>query len=264
MILILLSGISGVLALYCLAPRHRWQLLISDTPSANKTLPAWGWLVPTTAIYWVILPKARVWIVVVAALAATGAWLVTSIRKERKIAARRAKTARLCGSLAALLSAGDLPDRALDRLVEDHPELVDVVHARDIGGDVAEALARLGAQPGSEGLAAMSRAWALSHSTGAPLAPAVIGVADGIRQRRSLEQTVSAELASARSSGRLMAGLPLIGIAMGFTTGGDPINFLISNPIGQICLGAAVVLVCAGLLWTSRLGVGIETGNSDG
>ena len=155
------------------------------------------------------------------------------------------------------LAAGDLPDRALDRLVEDHSYLADVVHTREIGGDGAASLRALGQQPGREGLTTLGRAWALSQTTGAPLAPAVITVADQLRQGRGLEQTVTAELSAARSTGRMMAALPLVGLAMGFTTGGDPLEFLMTSWAGHLCLGGAVVLVCIGLMWTSRLGAGL-------
>ena len=68
------------------------------------------------------------------------------------------------------------------------------------------------------------------------------------------ERLVAGELAAPRATGKLLAGLPLLGIAMGYLTGGDPVDFLINQPLGRIALAAAICLVCAGLVWTTLLG----------
>ena len=56
-----------------------------------------------------------------------------------------------------------------------------------------------------------------------------------------------------RATGRLLTALPLLGIGMGFVSGGDPVAFLTTTMIGKACLVGAVVLVCAGLVWTELL-----------
>lgn len=253
--MVLLAGLAAAITGICLIPGDRRGILRPRMQRMSRHLPGWAWVLVAAGMCWWMLPGLRVWIIIAMVSTATGVWLVSTMRRERLIGARRAETARMCGALAAQLAAGDLPDRALGRLTEDHPDLADVVHTRDIGGDVAAAWGRLGEQPGREGLVTLGRAWTLSRTTGAPLSPAVITVADHLRQARTLEQTVSAELSSARSSGRMMAGLPVIGLAMGFTTGGDPLHFLTTSWIGHLCLAGAAVLVCIGLVWTTRLGV---------
>ena len=47
-----------------------------------------------------------------------------------------------------------------------------------------------------------------------------------------------------------MAGLPVVGVAMGYGFGGDPLPFLTPNLFRELCLLSAAVLPAAGLLWT--------------
>ena len=89
--------------------------------------------------------------------------------------------------------------------------------------------------------------------TGAPIADAANRVADGLRSDAAAERLVEAELAAPRASGRMLAALPALGIALGYVSGGDPIAFLSGTWVGQLCLAAAVCLVCAGLVWTTLL-----------
>lgn len=57
----------------------------------------------------------------------------------------------------------------------------------------------------------------------------------------------------ARLTGRLLCALPAAGIVMGFLAGGNPISFLTATTAGTVCLAAAVVLACTGLVWTELL-----------
>jgi tight adherence protein B len=64
---------------------------------------------------------------------------------------------------------------------------------------------------------------------------------------------VSAELAAPRSTGKLMAALPLVGVGLGYLLGGRPLEWLVAGPPGWACLLLGLLLAAAGVLWIERL-----------
>lgn len=249
-------AIACLIALRCVLPTPSATWMLTDAkPGKSLSIP--GWLVPLVALgvcVVVLNPRVLVGVVPAGVVMLTMRWITRKVHATRRITRARAETARICTALSAQLQVGDIAEVALRRVAADHRMLDEVVATSQIGGSVPDALRELGTRPGCEGFASMGRAWALSQATGAPLASAVQTVADGVREQRGVERTVDAELASAKASGQLMAALPLAGVFMGFTTGGNPLRFLATTLVGQLCLGAAVMLVCLGLVWTMSVG----------
>jgi tight adherence protein B len=64
---------------------------------------------------------------------------------------------------------------------------------------------------------------------------------------------VTAALAGPRSTGTLLAVLPLLGIGLGAGMGAHPITVLLGQPRGQLALAVGVVLEALGVRWTSRI-----------
>jgi tight adherence protein B len=60
-------------------------------------------------------------------------------------------------------------------------------------------------------------------------------------------------LSAPRATSRLLAVLPLAGLALGYGFGGDPVGFLAGSAPGQLSLVVGVALGCAGVLWTERI-----------
>jgi tight adherence protein B len=54
----------------------------------------------------------------------------------------------------------------------------------------------------------------------------------------------------------LLAGLPVGGIALGYTIGVDPLHVLLHTPLGAACVGGTLVLQVGGLAWADRLARG--------
>jgi tight adherence protein B len=120
------------------------------------------------------------------------------------------------------------------------------------GADLASALGThdLHAVPGLLPLAACCR---LSAETGASLGAALDELAGSLREELRLAEEVGAQLAGPRSTVRLLAGLPLLALLLGWVMGTDPFSFLLGSLPGLVCLVAAIALECAGLAWTRRL-----------
>ncbi|GAB2590667.1 type II secretion system F family protein [Microlunatus antarcticus] len=173
----------------------------------------------------------------------------------RDRAARRAQTevARACGVLASYVRVGQVPADALVLVAADCPVLAEAAAVQRIGGDVPDALRAHAGRPGHGGLLDLARAWQVSSSTGAPMAPALEEVASGLASDESLRSVVSAELAAPRSTGKVMAVLPLVGIALGYLLGGRPLEWLVAAPVGWACLLVGLLLAAGGVLWIERL-----------
>lgn len=240
------------------APGGRVVALFNEAGPRERGGPPgwlrWGWMVGLGLVVGLVAPRLLVWLVPGLVAVACAVWLITQARDERERHARADEVVQACQALAAQLRAGDIPARALSRVALDSPLLAPVAATQAIGGDVPAALHAVSERPGCGGLAALGRAWQLCQQTGAPVARAAKQVAESLHADASAERLVAGELAAPRASGRMLAALPLMGIGMGFVGGGDPIRFLTTTLPGQICLAAAVCLVCAGLVWTTLLG----------
>ena len=186
-------------------------------------------------------------------LTATVGWLLTRGLAERRGQVNERLVVRACTMIAGQLDAGEIPAQALVTTAQDVPLLAPAAGAVQVGGDVATELQRLARQPGCKGLQWVARGWRLCERTGMPLSPVMRHVADTMRQQGDVRDQRRAELATAKSTGRLLAALPAVGIAMGFFVNADPLTFLANSLPGQVCLVAAATLICVGLIWTNHL-----------
>lgn len=205
-------------------------------------------------VVWVLVPAGLVWAVPAMVVSGTIGWLVVGARAEKRRHDNAAEVVQACLAVAAQLRVGDIAAVALARVAADSPLLAPVAATQVIGGDVPAALRAVAVRPGCAGLASLARSWQLCQLTGAPIAAAATRVAEGLRAEAAAERLVAAELAAPRASGRLLALLPVLGVGLGFVAGGNPVEFLLGTFGGQICLVAAISLVCAGMVWTTRLG----------
>lgn len=183
--------------------------------------------------------------------------LRSSRRRAAEERSRRRETIELCYALAVELRAGRTPAGALGRAVEvDGPEsgaeLAAVVAATRTG-DVADALWEAGKAPGARGLRRLSACWRVGSGAGAGFALAVERLAGALRAEEQHRQEVAAQLAGPRSTMRLLAMLPLVGLLMSTAMGLRPLGFLFGTPYGLTCLAAGTALDIAGVAWTRKL-----------
>jgi tight adherence protein B len=186
----------------------------------------------------------------VAAFLGTRSWL--SARVGRGGDARLRSLADGLGALAADLRSG--------RSLEAATGAAAAACADDAcGRDLTRALRAPASLAGSQdpvladALPRIAAAVRLSGRTGCSLAAIAGAVEDDLRARHRMRLELRAATAAPRASAALLAGLPVLGLAMGHGIGADPWGVLTGTGVGQVLLVAGVGLEAVGLAWSRRL-----------
>ncbi|MFF3910912.1 type II secretion system F family protein [Streptomyces sp. NPDC001848] len=200
------------------------------------------------------------------AAGAVGVPVVRRVRRAREAA--RAREARgeaviaLCGALAGEVRAGRQPGEALLRAARDSGGLGEaqaaVLAAARFGGDVPGSLADAARQPGADGLSGLAACWRVAVDRGAGLAAGLDRLEAALRAERDQRADLRAQLAGARSTAVLLAGLPVLGLLLGTALGAHPLHVLLHTGAGLACLVVGGVLEGAGLWWALRIVRGAE------
>lgn len=213
------------------AARERWPAIVA---APRRTVAAAAALAGLLALLWQG-PVAGLCAAVYAALA-TGAVLDRAARRADE-AGRRQLEASLA-ALAADLRAGAHPPDA-------------IFHAGFLASPGTPATLRAAA--GSEPVRRLAAAWEVAEATGAGLAAVLDRLEADLAATRRRRARMAAEAAGASMTARLLAGLPLAGVAMGYALSADPLQMLLHTPAGAACCLAAVTLQAAGLRWSRRI-----------
>lgn len=184
--------------------------------------------------------------------------LTAGARLRGARAARQRRVVALCDGLAAELRGGLPMTTAVRRCCASDPELAAVVSAAELGGDIAGALRLAARRPGAEGLRAVAAAWDVGGSSGAALASVLDRVARGLRDDADARAEVQAALGPPRATAKMLAALPVMGLALGASIGAHPVAFLLGTSWGLACLSAGVLLALLGLWWVERLATAAE------
>ncbi|MGW2824432.1 type II secretion system F family protein [Streptomyces sp. NPDC001443] len=168
----------------------------------------------------------------------------------------------LCGTLAGEVRAGRQPGEALMRAARDCEGLGDaqaaVLAAARFGGDVPTVLAAAARQPGAEGLLGLAACWRVAVDRGAGLAAGLDRIERALRAERDQRADLRAQLAGARSTAVMLAGLPALGLLLGGALGADPLHVLLHTGAGLGCLLAGALLEGVGMWWALRIVRGAE------
>lgn len=177
--------------------------------------------------------------------------------------ARRADSWRrasieLCQSLSAELAAGRTPGEALTRAITavDFPDpdaLRPAIAAARDGGDVSAALTTAAPAQGGEGLRRLAACWDVSVTVGAGMSALVERVGSTLRAAQAHRQDVAAQLAGPRTTARMLAALPALGLLMAGALNMHPLDFLFGGIPGLLCLLTGTALDACGLWWTNRM-----------
>ncbi len=186
--------------------------------------------------------------------------IIDNSRRRRERARRRAAVVELCDALAAELDAGLPAAQAAERACASWDELRDVVNSARLGDDLAAALRRQGAAlPGAEGLRSVAAAWEVAGRSGAALVVVLSRVAASLRSDEEARDEVTAALGPPRATAKMLALLPLFGLALGLSMGADPLGFLLGSTAGLFCLAAGCGLALAGVWWVEQLASAVES-----
>ncbi|MGC5034086.1 type II secretion system F family protein [Streptomyces sp. DT190] len=186
--------------------------------------------------------------------------LASRARRDREV--RADAVIALCGALAGEVRAGRQPGEALLRAARDCGGLAEtratVLAAARFGGDVPDALATAARQPGAEGLRGLAACWRVAVDQGAGLAAGLDRLATALRAERDQRSDLRAQLAGARATAVMLAGLPALGLLIGTTLGADPLHVLLHTPAGLGCLLVGGALEASGVWWVLRIVRGAE------
>ncbi|MFD3731685.1 type II secretion system F family protein [Streptomyces sp. NPDC058632] len=260
------------------AGARRARLLLADggplgsgPPGWPRAIRAWGHIRGRLrAEWWALAAGAALALLGASVLPlVAGAGGVPLLRRVRLAAGeRRARERRgdavvaLCGALAGEVRAGRQPAEALSPAARDSGGLGDaqaaVLAAARFGGDVPEGLAVAARQPGAEGLRGLAACWRVAVDQGAGLAAGLDRLEAALRAERDQRGDLRAQLAGARATAVMLAGLPALGLGLGAALGADPLHILLHTPSGLGCLVAGGVLEGLGLWWVLRIMRGAE------
>jgi tight adherence protein B len=168
----------------------------------------------------------------------------------------------LCAVLAGEVRAGRQPGEALRHAAQDSGGLggarAAVLAAARFGGDVPGALTEAARGPGAEGLLGLAACWRVAVDRGAGLAAGLDRLEAALRAERDQRADLRAQLAGARSTAVMLAGLPVLGLLLGTALGADPLHVVLHTGPGLMCLLIGAVLEAAGLWWALRIVRGAE------
>jgi tight adherence protein B len=195
------------------------------------------------------------------ALAALTGWARRlGFRRVRELRQIRTAVVDLCRAMAAELRAGRASADAFAAAAQAGPTWLSTVlqpavavSRRGDSGDLADAVARVAASPGCDGLRAVVACWRVASASGAALAPAIDRVADALQDEIDLGREVTSIMAGPRATLQVLAGLPIIGLLLGTAIGARPIDFLFRSAPGVGCVLGAAVLDALGVAWARRI-----------
>lgn len=254
--LLLVQSSGGRLRRLHAGHRHRKAPAAKRLPAALGVLRTRPWL----AVCMAALAAAALAGPIAAALAAVATTLLArtlaASRSARAKADAQSAASRSIAGLAAELRAGRSPTEALEAVAGTAAESVagplrSAARASRLGADPAAAL---GEQAGEvPAMGQLAACWHVASRTGAGLADVADALAADLRAAQHRRGELAVEVASARASARLLACLPLVGLALGASLGARPLHFLLHTRLGAGVLAVGLLFEVAGLVWTDRL-----------
>ena len=149
------------------------------------------------------------------------------------------------------------------------PALSDAAGAADLPEPLATDLARVIERAGERGLGPALEMWAgecplpavaaaagaleVAVTAGGPAAPALEGLAAGLRDRHDAAAEVSALSAQARLSAIVVGAAPVMSLALSLLADRRVAPTLVGTAPGRSCLLAGVVLEALAALWMHRI-----------
>lgn len=181
--------------------------------------------------------------------------------RRRHVQLRRTAVIEICDGIGAELAAGRSPEAALaaSAAVLDASVAAELLNAALVpDADIPAALSRSSELPGAEGMRLLAACWRIGAERGGTFAPVLDGLAVALRDEEAQREEIASQLAGPRATARLLAGLPILGLAMAAALGAHPLTFLFVSLPGVACLLIGIGLDALGLWWTTKLATTAE------
>lgn len=165
------------------------------------------------------------------------------------------------GVLVAELRVGAHPAAAVQTAADTHADgssevarsLARVAAVARLGGDIPAALRSAAPVHLRAWMERVAGAWALADRHGIALADLLDAVRCDTEHRVRFAADLHARLAGPRATAAVLAGLPLLGLALGQAMGAAPLRVLGGTAVGQLLLVIGTGLACGGVQWSARL-----------
>lgn len=216
----------------------------------------------TALAVWVLVPSASSGRLAALANRNSDVDVVRTWLRRRKPVSSQALLATALRTLSSELRAGSTPVEALERAAGNPPLWPHALAAARFGDRVDRGLV-LDAQrrPDIAGpLRQFAACWHVGVVRGSGLALSVERLAVSLRVQQELHSTLRSELAAPRATARMLGLLPVIGIALGYLLGADPLAWFLGSSAGLTVLALAVFLTIVGVAWTKRIVRRVERG----
>lgn len=191
-------------------------------------------------------------------VAVVGPPLLISQRRKRRAEMIEEQLVEFCDVMASMLQSGFGYVQALTATCQQleaplADELQRMLDSLRLGGDTDEALQEINRRLDSRDFDMIATAISIQRQSGGNLSEILRGVGVTIRERRSFFRDLKAMTAKERFSAIIVAGFPLVLAGGLMILAGDPYRLLLTDPRGQMVLGAALALDFCGYMVISRV-----------
>lgn len=181
---------------------------------------------------------------------------MTTVRRSRADPAEGLeKVAGTVHRLAVLLAAGVAPHSAWRHVASASEVARLIVRGVDRGDGVVESMLAATADGAQDASAwrAVSAAWLVASTAGAPLAPALRAFAGALRGLAQTRRDAAVALAGPAATTRIVLLLPVVGLLFGALLGFDTLGVLLGTAPGFACLALGAALAVVARRWNRRL-----------
>ena len=254
---------AAVAVLWWPASRTEYRLTRMRPAVRELRTPHWTWAVPILIIALAMTFGVEV---AVAATMLAAVLLWRDARRRRRLAAEQAD-ADLLTALSIMIAEMSVGALAANACAAAAAELAHVRPDSAVSQGLSSLAGRavLGGQISVAGLEAArggadsgvwersGTAWHLSDRHGLPMADLLEAVRTDVLAQNAFDARTRAGLAGPRATASVLAGLPVLGIALGQATGANPVGVLTGGGLGGILLIVGTAFIVAGLCWSDRI-----------
>lgn len=251
-----LAWLEGRRAASALRDLHRssglpvsWRALMGCWLAALLVLPVAAFLMTSSLI---AIPAG---LGVACALPGLAMKLLTR-RRERRAAQ---ECDRLAADLALFLRSGIPVEEALALCARglSSPGLIEAMERFQsdvaLGSDVGASLLELVADLDNRDLELIAQALVTSRETGSEISGIMDTIGEAVRERSSIRRELATQTVQGRMSGRVVAALPLIFLALSVLVSRNTMRVLLGTVPGLIILVVGVGMNAAGFLWIRKI-----------